>query len=303
MNKIGLFPSFTKLTLADKQIVEKYLYEFQPIVSELNFNELFIWRNYYQVYLSIINNNLCIKINEENDEYFYPIIGNFKINETVKQLFLFCKKNNIQLKFTAVTDNFLTKIDCFKNIFVEEYFCFHDYLYKTIDLINLAGSKFDAKRNFIKQFNANYKYIFLPITKEIINECKEFVIDWHKQIKLLKKSYFSFEEEHATTLELLNHYFELDLIGAVIKINNKIVAITVASKLNDNTALIHIEKAFREYKGIYQTINQMFCKNMLYNFDYINREQDLCDEGLRKAKLSYNPYKIIEKKVVVIKQI
>jgi hypothetical protein len=304
MNQIPKFPEFVEINLSHKNFLNKLFDIYQPQISELNFNELFMWRNSYKIFLSNLYNNLCIFVNHYNDKYFYPLIGNNEIKLSLQKLYEYTTKNRIQLKFRCVTQDFLTKIKVFNNVLIEEDFCFYDYVYKTIDLINLKGEKFHSKRNLIKQFSSKYKFEFLSITEDNIKDCIYFIEKWAQKINSVKK-YTSqeFEDEIVATTELLKNYFNLDLVGSVITVENNIIAITVASKLNNNTAVVHIEKAFKEFKGCYQTINQLFCKNMLYNYEYINREQDLCDEGLKKAKMSYYPYKIVEKKVVTIKKI
>jgi hypothetical protein len=88
---------------------------------------------------------------------------------------------------------------------------------------------------------------------------------------------------------------ELKLTGAAIVIDGKVEAFTIGEILNNTTAVIHIEKASPLIPGIYAAINQMFCEHELQNTHFVNREQDLGDDGLRKAKLSYHPVKLVEK--------
>jgi hypothetical protein len=95
--------------------------------------------------------------------------------------------------------------------------------------------------------------------------------------------------------EILTQYDALHVQGAVILIEGRVGAFTAGERLSNDTVVIHIEKADPDISGLYPLINQQFCKNMRDDVIYINREQDLGIDGLRKAKLSYNPDHFVEK--------
>ena len=133
----------------------------------------------------------------------------------------------------------------------------------------------------------------MPLTRELVPECMEFQKKW-SEIKgdvpdsLLK-------EEHVMVLDVLEHFDDLAVFGAALCINSKIEGFTLGGELNPDTAIVHIEKANPEFKGIYQALNQMFCEKMLAKYTKVNREQDMGDPGLRKAKLSYHPHHLVRK--------
>lgn len=95
--------------------------------------------------------------------------------------------------------------------------------------------------------------------------------------------------------EALTHFEELEYRGGAIEIDSRIEAFSLGEPLNTDTAVIHIEKANPEIPGLYAAMNQLFCQNAWSDMAYINREQDLGIEGLRKAKESYNPHHIAKK--------
>ena len=78
----------------------------------------------------------------------------------------------------------------------------------------------------------------------------------------------------------------------MITVDGKYVAYSIGSMINENTADIHFEKADREYDGSYAFVNNSFAKYGFHDAEYINREEDLGIEGLRKAKLSYYPIRL-----------
>jgi hypothetical protein len=101
--------------------------------------------------------------------------------------------------------------------------------------------------------------------------------------------------EWDATREALNHFTSLGIQGGVILINGKVEAFSLGERLNEKTAVIHIEKANTEIRGLYAAINQQFCERQWSDTPFVNREQDLGEPGLREAKLSYNPDHLVEK--------
>jgi hypothetical protein len=174
-----------------------------------------------------------------------------------------------------------------------------DYVYSSQDLIDLSGRKFDGKRNHLKNFYRNNDFEFAPVTKEMLPD----IIEFQKQWCLARgcSDDLSLMNEGIAVMEVLEHFTELNVFGGVIKINGKIQAYTAASELNKDTAVVLFEKGNPDIRGIYQAINKEFVEKMLAKYKWVNREQDGGDEGLRKAKLSYNPDHLVAKYVVKLK--
>ena len=104
--------------------------------------------------------------------------------------------------------------------------------------------------------------------------------------------------ERQANLELLYNFGNLGYKGALIRMDGVFEAFTAGEMLNDDTAVIHIEKAKNSVNGLYTIINQQFAEKEWSDTVYINREQDLGSEGLRKAKLSYQPVRLVDKYTV-----
>jgi len=100
-------------------------------------------------------------------------------------------------------------------------------------------------------------------------------------------------------MHILHNFDKLDLIGAMIKIDGKVIAYSLGEVLNDEYAVIHIEKGLNNYIGSYQMINYLFAQNEFSKCKYINREDDFGDEGLREAKESYHPAFLLKKYEIV----
>ncbi|MDD5603353.1 MAG: phosphatidylglycerol lysyltransferase domain-containing protein [Eubacteriales bacterium] len=169
-----------------------------------------------------------------------------------------------------------------------------DYLYITENLIHLKGGKYDSKRNHINKFKKLYgEFEYEEIDSSLISDCKEVNEEWCRKIGC--EEHKPLYCEKIANFELLDNYEALGVSGAVIKVGGRPQAFTVGEMLNDETAVIHIEKANTDIHGLYTIINKEFCIRSWSDTRYINREQDLGIEGIRKAKLSYHPHRMVDK--------
>jgi hypothetical protein len=171
-----------------------------------------------------------------------------------------------------------------------------DYVYLTQDLIELKGRKYHRKRNHIKQFQEKYSSQCIPLTPEWISQCLQLETEWC-DLRHCEASPGLLNESLAIK-ETFSHFGELGVKGGAILINGKVEAFTLGDPLNPETVVIHIEKANPAYEGLYPTINQAFLEQRWSGTTYVNREQDLGEEGLRKAKESYFPHHLVNKYIL-----
>jgi hypothetical protein len=122
-------------------------------------------------------------------------------------------------------------------------------------------------------------------------------LEMHRQWSILhcQKENTTLESESCATRKALQLFNQLELKGGVLRVDGKVIAFTLGQAINPTTFDICIEKALSDYEGAYPMINQQFLKHQLSNYIYVNREEDLGEEGLRKAKLSYHPLKLVSK--------
>ena len=169
-----------------------------------------------------------------------------------------------------------------------------DYVYLAQDLINLSGRKFHGKKNHLNQFYKDYPSAeYLPITCEIIPQCREVLKNWYEMHEDPDDIFVG--QENKAIQEILDNFDDFKLKGGAIYLGGKIVAFTFGEQLNSDTAVIHVEQADPTIRGAYTAINQNFVAHEWANMTYINREEDMGLEGLRQAKESYRPVKLIEK--------
>ena len=171
-----------------------------------------------------------------------------------------------------------------------------DYIYNSSDLINLSGKKYHGKRNHIKRFMEN-DWEFEPITSDNLDDCILFSTQFYNNNE---NDYSAIIEQYAIDLFFMNMDY-LNLKGGVLKADNRIVGITIGEQLNSDTFVVHIEKALADVQGAYPMICNQFAKANAAELKYINREEDLGLEGLRKSKLSYKPAFMVDKYTVYFK--
>lgn len=157
------------------------------------------------------------------------------------------------------------------------------------DLINLSGRKFHAKRNHISKFKNSYPdYRFEEITNSNKEDAYKVMLDWCAENEIDIEHY----EEKNAIREALDNMEEFKMHGGIVYVKDKAVAMTLGCEISPIAFDICFEKALREYDGIYAVINNEFAKT-LSSYKYINREEDMGIEGLKKSKLSYNPIILI----------
>lgn len=176
-----------------------------------------------------------------------------------------------------------------------------DYVYLRTDLAELKGKKFQPKRNHVNKFYKTYtNYEYMPITTDRINECLKLEEEWCKANDCGPQNGLGNERKSLTYA--LNHFEELGLSGGILYVNDKIAAFTFGMPINQQTFGVHVEKADTQIEGAYNVINQEFARHIPEQYIYLNREEDLGLEGLRKAKLSYQPAILLEKNMARLKE-
>ena len=169
-----------------------------------------------------------------------------------------------------------------------------DYVYRVADLIELKGKRYHKKKNLVNQFNRKYDFTYLPFGAEMVEQAMAMQTDWCTWRDCESSDILS--SENRAIFKILKEWKQLaGLFGGALMVEDSMVAYTVAEPLTQDMLLIHFEKGDTQYKGIYQAINQLFLANSAAQYTLVNREQDLNDEGLRKAKLSYHPENYIRK--------
>lgn len=290
---VPLFPGFIPVDLSAQKVISELLSHFPLEASEYNFTNLFAFRKAYDFRFSMLNGNLVILRNAEPVSIFCPV-GSAMLPETLTGIFNYLRTRTGAPCLERVPESFM---DAFlkdaEGFVTEEERDHFDYVYHVKDLAHLRGNRFHDKKNKINKFRSMYKYEYHTLTPELVEECIAYEDDWCEERECGK--YPGLEKEQCAILEMLNNFSRLNIKGGIIRVENRIVALTLGEKFLHDTMVIHIEKANADMPGLYQVINQEFLRHEAGDCVYVNREQDLGIEGLRQSKMSYNPLRFIRK--------
>ncbi len=295
--------SFKCLSIDDKELIENYVDKNKLESYEYLFSSLYMWRKLNSVKYSVINNVLVIEKNEEGKGTFYAQpLGYNKENLVdivdkliernanytdrdylfgdVDEKFIEDLKNHTDLKFKAIED-------------VDDF----EYVYNTNDLIELKGKKYHGKKNHVNSFEKSYNYVIKTIDNEkVINDCLSLLYKWHEEVAVTVDKEMLMEIDAIKDLFKELHLFDLKSIA--IYVDNELVGFAVGEIVTDKMAIIHVERGEISYKGVYAFLNKKFLTENFSHTEFVNRQEDTGNEGLRRAKQSYHPAKMVKKYLV-----
>lgn len=287
-----------EIEITDLDIFQKAFGNVKSRASEMSFANMFMWRKNYNSRFSIINNMLCIIANPRKYKpfAFCPIpLADFDseaFEDTVYRLKEYFDSRGWKLFFGRVEERMAENFKkCLKvKVEAKKVDDVSDYLYETESLITLAGKKLSAKRNHINRFFREYgDFEYVEISRDNFSECERIFDEWCRSNESCNCEVPEECEKWACS-QLLEYWDRIPgLKGALIKVKGKFEAFTIGEMLNDDTAVIHIEKGNADIHGIYTLINREFVARTFPHSRFVNREEDMGIEGLRKAKQSYHP--------------
>ncbi len=284
---------FKTVEISDKKWIENILKKTKNPSLEYNFTTLFIWQEIYNTKVREYKNCLLVRFGKERNVFLFPA-GTENIKDAVD--FILKENKDGYICIGGIVEEqkaFLEKNYPGMFEYTEDR-DMSDYIYTTESLTTLKGKKLSSKRNHINRFIENYpQWSYEEISENNIGEVKDMHEEWCRLMKESGKN--GLEEEGMAVRKALKYYKELELHGGAIRADGNIIAFELGDELNEQTFIVHIEKAFAHIQGAYPMINKQFVIHNCQNYKYIDREEDAGDEGLRKAKLSYNPSIILKK--------
>lgn len=272
---------------------------------EYCFTTLYMWRDMYKTSYYIEDDFAIIVGEYEGDRFsVLPLAKKDKIHKAIAFMINYFKNEDHRIYLRAVTKEVVELLQKdypgrFEYIEERDYF---DYVYDAESLRTLKGRKNQKKRNhlnyFIKEYEGRVEY--KKLDKENFDDCIILLKAWTVNKEENGDKEEGIDDEFVAIKKIFDHYDVLreDVKISGIYIDNKLEAFTIGEKINEHMAVIHIEKANPEIRGLYPYINQQFLVNEFPDVELVNREEDLGLEGLRKAKLSYHPCKFVEKYTV-----
>lgn len=293
---------FKQITLADRKIINQCLQYNTYRACDFSFTNMLAWSAKFEPVYSVVNNTLFIRFKDDSGQVFYMLPnGKLPLRQAILYLYDDAKSNGIPFQMKGVTERMWKEIQAeFPTSFrYEKERNNAEYLYFSEKLIHLKGRKLQSKRNHINRFKAdNPHWEYVPVTsKNDCMACLQMLNLW-EEIKTESAKEISLGYDYIATKLMLELFDELELKGGMIRVNGKIVAFTIGEPLTNDTFVIHVEKAYGGINGAYTIINQQFVEHEASGFLYINREEDMGIESLRKAKMSYYPDLLLEEGLV-----
>ncbi|RIZ57334.1 DUF2156 domain-containing protein [Paraclostridium bifermentans] len=285
-------------------MLDKYFDLVDYEACEYCFTTLYMWKDLYNTKYYVEDDFAIVAGEYENKGFIIlPLAKKENMNKAFDFIIKNFERQNKQIHLKAINKEvveYLQSVYGNRFEYIEERNNF-DYIYDGESLRTLSGRKNQKKRNhlnsFVKEYGdrVEYKKLEEADFDECINLLKEWSIDKEESIEL--------DSEFKAIKRIFKNYEKLKdtLKISGIYIDSKLEAFSIGEMLNDNMAVIHVEKANADIRGLYPYINQQFLLNEFSDVEFVNREEDLGIEGLRKAKLSYHPVKFAEKYTVIEK--
>jgi len=294
---------FQPITLDVKPLIDSYTKPWMLECSDLSFTNLFIWGADGKMEYAEINHVLYIKLDFKSVPTFLwapiPMHGvEVDYRHAVCVGIEYMKNIGVEPTYRSVWTPFRDKmLEVCPELFSVPTDIAWDYVYSRESLATLKGKKLHGKRNHINKFLSKYPdYEYRKLDKTMISDCLALYDQWIAEKD--EETASSLQNEKLSVELALNHMEELELTGGSIYIDGKLCAFTVGERLHPHMQLIHIEKGDTNYEGIFPMINQQYVLHECMDVELINREEDMGIEGMRKAKRSYNPLKMIEKHMI-----
>ena len=290
------FPEFKPIQLEDRDFIHEILWRYQPDTSEWTFTNLFIWRSHYGFQWCVHRDSLLvISAAEDNPCHALQPVGTSPRSGIARMLLQWLKdeRGEEDPRIERADKRLVSELEGATDLSIEPTRDQFDYVYSTEDLIKLAGRKYHSKRNHVNRFRGSRSFSYAPLTEEHVKECLALTETWCEWRRCEED--MNLLDEWEAIRQALANLTVLKLQGGVIIMEGRVEAYALGELLNDRTALVHIEKGNPEIRELYAIINQQFCEKSWQDVPYVNREQDLGEPGLRKAKESYYPHHLEEK--------
>lgn len=298
------FPEFKKLDISDKNDIECITKNYPPY-SDYNFVSIFSWDIDHTTELSIFNNNLVIKFQDYiTKDIFYTFLGKNNINETVLKLISNAKVLGVDATLRLIPEPTIKELKSPNPFKIVEDVDNHDYILSVSDLIHLKGKQWRGKKNFVNRFHLTHSgksRVDILHTEDI--QIKKQIMDVFRIWRVnSNKSIRETNNEKRAIEKLLKYSTALNVRAVGVFVENTLIAFSINEVSWDKFGVIHYEKADSSYIGIFQYLKQQSAIDLdEQGCKYINYEQDLGIEGLRKAKQAHHPIKFLKKYTICLK--
>lgn len=281
------YPDSRPLELADRSWLTRLCRELQPVISELCFANLYLFRHIHHYRLTRVENSfILLAVGYDGASYFLPPLSGDRTSASRRLL-----ASGVTLY--GADDRFLAELAPDAACRIEADRDNFDYLYNRSDLADLPGRAFHKKNNRIIYFIARHQFLVEVFSPEHQAGALALLAEWQRAH--LDEDSRSLAAELEATREGIELAAQLGLQGVTILVDGRVAAFALGEQLSDTTFVCHFEKSAPFSEGLAQLVNREFCRSLPTDCRFVNREQDLGIDGLRKAKTSYHPVALIRK--------
>ena len=288
---------FQKITPADAPMLRQFLLSCNVRSCEYSLANLSMWGRQRFAFLE----GFLVLFSQFDRQSIYPFpLGHGDVKPVLEALIQDARDRGLLFRLSSMTH---ADCDLLESLYPGQ-FQFHedrnscDYIYRIEDLVLLKGKRYQSKRNFANRFRLTHPdCLTLPLDERTEKAAWDMLQTWFAQ-RSAADPLADLHLEQRALQRAFAHREELGLEGMVLIENGKVLAMTMGSLLSENTFDIHFEKALDICDGAYAAINNGFARYLREKYPdilWLNREEDMGIEGLRKAKLSYNPHHLMEK--------
>ncbi|WP_455683380.1 GNAT family N-acetyltransferase [Thomasclavelia sp.] len=289
-----------KLLLKDYDKIKTFLDDADYEGYNSNFVTMMMWDHEYEIFYEIKENFLIMLHTYMNEKFFaMPFCKPEYYQDALEYMLEYANKHNFTFRIDLAVEKSKALIE---ELYGDKFLYLHDedfddYIYSKSSLETLSGKKMQKRRN---HFNAFLKEHPDYIYKEIEDEDIDNVLQCLKKWDFSRRIEESVVSEYIGIVYLLVHRHELNIKTGCIYIDNKLEAFIIGSPLKHNTVQIHVEKANKDIRGLYVAIGKFFLEQNYENYEFVNREEDMGLESLRKAKLALHPIKLLKKYTIIL---
>ncbi len=293
---------FTKISLADRTWARECIKAEGSCSADFSFEGNYIWREEYHQHIANICGMLVFRVEtEESGTMFSSPVGNGDRRAAILAIRDICKAEGIKCQICGVS---LEQLEIIKGYDIGSYEIVemtgaNDYIYDADKLATLSGKKLHGKRNHINQFEQAHEWHIEPLTSGNIDIALNLSKRWEAEAEEITSD---MEFESRAMAMAFKEYDEIGLEGIILYVDGQPEAFTAGSMITDETVDVHFEKANKDLRGAYPMINREFVRYLMGRhpeLKYINREDDMNIEGLRKAKQSYHPAFMVVKHTLI----
>ena len=284
---------FRPITLTDRELFEQIVQPSSCRNCDMSLANIYCWQDTYHSAIAKWGESLLVRFIDDRGEvaYMQPI-GECSKRDVIAALIADARALGVPLRLFGLNQEWREYLagGSIGQFAFSQSENNSDYIYLSSDLALLPGRKYQPKRNFINRFTGRYNYRFEQINSQNIADCKAVNSEWREQ-----KHISPLEAEQLAVGRLFDAFETLPVEGWILYADGKACAFSVGSQVNHDTFAIHVEKTNSEVEGAGAMINYLVANSLQHRYKYINREDDLGVEGLRKAKQSYYPVELLAK--------